>query len=199
MERVEAGDQRALEELMGRHRAMVRRFVQARLDAGLRARVDASDVVQETQLEVARRMRDYLRRRPMEFQVWLRKTAYENLIRLRRRHLGAERRAAGKELPLPDRSSLLLAKHVFGQDAPEQRLLGEELAECVRQALAQLDDLDREVLLLRTVDGLKNQEVAQVLSVEPGTASKRYGRALLRLRSLLLEHGVTEGGMTEGD
>jgi hypothetical protein len=37
------------------------------------------------------------------------------------------------------------------------------------------------------------------LSVEPGTASKRYGRALLRLRSLLLEHGVTEGGMTEGD
>jgi RNA polymerase sigma-70 factor (ECF subfamily) len=48
-----------------------------------------------------------------------------------------------------------------------------------------LADTDREVLLLRVFEGLSNQEVAQVLDLEPDAASKRYGRALLRLRQVL--------------
>ena len=52
--------------------------------AALRARVDPSDVVQEAQMEVVRRMDDYLKRRPMPFRLWLCKTAKERLLNLRR-------------------------------------------------------------------------------------------------------------------
>jgi RNA polymerase sigma-70 factor (ECF subfamily) len=63
----------------------------------------------------------------------------------------------------------------------------------VRQALARLSEADRDILLMRNSEGLTNQEVAQVLQVQPATASQRYGRALLRLRQLLLEGGLVEG------
>ena len=64
----------------------------------------------------------------------------------------------------------------------------------MREALATLDEIDREVLQLRAFEGLENDEVAQVLGLEPGTASKRYGRALLRLRQALAADSPPEGG-----
>jgi RNA polymerase sigma-70 factor (ECF subfamily) len=67
-----------------------------------------------------------------------------------------------------------------------------ELAERVRQGVAQLSDLDREIVLLRNFEGLSNQEAATVLDIEPATASQRYGRALLRLRRLLAGEGPHE-------
>jgi DNA-directed RNA polymerase specialized sigma24 family protein len=57
--RVKAGDPAALEQLLARERPFMRRVVEVRLDGRLRARLDPSDVVQEAQLEVARRLPDY--------------------------------------------------------------------------------------------------------------------------------------------
>ena len=51
----------------------------------------------------------------------------------------------------------------------------------------QLSEIEQEVLLMRTVEGLSNQEVAQILDIAPATASKRYGRALLGLRQTLAQ------------
>jgi len=67
-----------------------------------------------------------------------------------------------------------------------------ELVRRVRQAVAELDDDDREVLLMRNFEGLSNQEVAQVLAIDPAAASKRYGRALIRLQKLLSASGLEE-------
>src|SRR2546423_9372320 len=103
--RVRQGDAQALDDLIVRHRPMVRGFVELRLDARLNRRLDASDVVQEAQLEVARRIQDYLKREPMPFWLWLHRTTYENLIRLRRQHVEAERRSVAREVALPDQSS----------------------------------------------------------------------------------------------
>lgn len=58
--------------------------------------------------------------------------------------------------------------------------------------MSQLSELDQEILLLRSFEGLTNQEAAQVLGIEPVAASRRLGRALLRLRKLLQECGVRE-------
>jgi RNA polymerase sigma factor (sigma-70 family) len=58
--------------------------------------------------------------------------------------------------------------------------------------LAQLPEADREILLMRSFEGLSNQEIGCLLDLEPGAVSKRHGRALLRLRQLLLEGGLTE-------
>src|SRR5262245_58016694 len=97
LEAVRAGDRDAFERLFAQHRPDLRRFIERRLDAKLRARVDPSDVVQETQLEVFQRLADFLDRQPMSFSLWLRKTAYERLLKIRRHHVETGRRAVGRE------------------------------------------------------------------------------------------------------
>src|SRR5438874_3754176 len=105
LERLQAGDATAFDELCERHRPLLLEFLRHRFDPRLRARADPSDVVQEAQMEAHRRIGDYLARRPMPFHLWLRKTAYERLRMLERRHLGAGRRAAGREAVVPGASS----------------------------------------------------------------------------------------------
>ena len=107
LEQVRAGDRRALDRLLTGHRAYLLTVVELRLDRRMRARIDPSDVVQEAQLEASRRIEDYLRREPMPFHLWLRQTAYENLLRMRRQHVEAECRTVEREVPLPDGSSAL--------------------------------------------------------------------------------------------
>ncbi len=66
------------------------------------------------------------------------------------------------------------------------------MASIVRRALASLRPSDREVLLMRYVEDLSNEEMACLLELEPATVSKRHGRALLRLQQALLRFGVGE-------
>jgi RNA polymerase sigma-70 factor (ECF subfamily) len=193
LRRIHAGDRQAFEKLFARHRPYLRQVVDLRLDPKVRARVDPSDVVQETHLEAFRRLPDYLERRPMPFRLWLRKTAYERLLMLQRHHLQAQRRAVDREVALPDRSSVQLFRQLLAPGStPSQQLARAELARRVRQAVAQLAEIDREILLMRNLEGLSNHEVAQVLEIEPAAASQRYGRALLRLRKFLLAGGFSE-------
>jgi RNA polymerase sigma-70 factor (ECF subfamily) len=188
-----AGDRQAFERLFARYRDYLRQVVQLRLSPRLRPRVDPSDVVQETQLEAFRRLADYLEREPMPFRLWLRKTAQERLGMLQRQHLGAARRSVDREAALPDSSALQLAERLLAPGStPSQRLSRQEVVRQVQQTLLQLSAADHEILLMRNLEGLSNQEVAQVLGLEPATASQRYGRALLRLRNLLIAAGVME-------
>jgi RNA polymerase sigma-70 factor (ECF subfamily) len=192
LERIKAGDDRAFDALFARHREALRDFIDLRLDPRIRARVDPSDVVQETQLEAFHRLPDYLEREPMPFRVWLRKTAYERLLKVQRHHAAA-RRAVGREAILPNRSSMLLARHFFAAGAsPSQQLANRELARRVRDALAQLTDSDREILLMRNVEDLSYEEIACLLDLSVAAARKRYGRALLRLQKILSDEGLLE-------
>ena len=108
------------------------------------------------------------------------------MLSVRRRYLAAKGRALGREVPLPERSSLLLAKpFLAAESTPSQKLDQRELVHRVHKAVARLSEADQEILLLRTFEGLSNQEVACLLDLDPQTASKRYGRAVLRLQRLL--------------
>jgi RNA polymerase sigma-70 factor (ECF subfamily) len=193
LDEVRSGDKTAFERLFARHRPGLLEFVSRRLDPRVRARLDPSDIVQETQLEAYRRMDDYLERRPMPYHVWLRKTAYERLLKLRRHHVEAARRSVVREFGLPDRSSLLLARPFLDRrSSPSQQLARGDLTRRVRQALAELPERDREVLLMRIVDELPYREIGHILDLDPAAARKRHGRALLRLRQVLRDAGLLE-------
>lgn len=193
LDAVRAGDRQALDQLLEEHRAYLRSLVGLRLDPKLRARVDASDVVQEAQIEAVRRVENYLDRPALPFHLWLRQIAYDRLLMMRRQHVEAARRAVEREAPLPDESSLQLARFILADTpTPSEALVQHEMVGRIRRALVELSDDDREILLMRTLEGLSNQEVAQVLSLDPATASKRYGRALLRLRQMLKDEGLLE-------
>jgi RNA polymerase sigma-70 factor, ECF subfamily len=190
---IEDGDRQALERLLGRYRADLRAFVEMRIDPRMAARVDPSDVVQETQLEVVGRLKDYLRRRPMPFRLWVRKTAYERLIDLQRHHLRTARRSVGREVALPERSSLLLARPLLpGAGSPSQELMARELAAAAARAVKELPQTDREILLMRHAEAMPFEEIACLLDIEPVAARKRFGRALLRLQKLLSDQGLLE-------
>jgi RNA polymerase sigma-70 factor (ECF subfamily) len=181
------GDRQAFEQLLARYRPGLRAFIELRLGPDVRARVDPSDVVQEAQLEAFVRLGDYLERRPMPFHLWLRKTAYERLLKVQRHHAAAQR-SVNREVNLPDQSSILLAQRLRPQaPGPEQRLCQGEMVAQVHQALAQLSELDREVLLMRHIEELPYEDIGHVLGLGPATARKRYGRALLKLRKALFE------------
>jgi RNA polymerase sigma-70 factor, ECF subfamily len=182
----------AFDRLFTRHRNALRTAVSLRFDPALRGRLDPSDVVQDTQMEAFRRLPEYLERQPMPFHLWLRKMAYERLIMMRRKHLGAACRAVASELPLPEQSSVALAKNLLANDqSPSHQVEAAELAQRVRVALSRLPDHDREILLMRTFELLPYDDIACVLEIEPATARKRYGRALLRLHGLLAAEGIT--------
>jgi RNA polymerase sigma-70 factor (ECF subfamily) len=188
LEQARAGASGAVNRLLERHRAYLCRFVELRLDPQLQARVDPSDVVQEAQMEAVRRLDAYLGDAPMPFRLWLRQIAQDRLLMLRRHHLGTQRRSVTCEAALPDESSRTFARQLLADgSSPSTRLTAGEQAQRVRRAVAQLPEADREVVLLRNFEGLSNQEVAQLLQIQPATASQRYGRALLRLRKLLDE------------
>jgi RNA polymerase sigma-70 factor, ECF subfamily len=193
LQQARAGDRQGFEQLLAMHRPYLRRLVELRLDPRVRPRVDPSDVVQEAQIEAVRRLADYLRHSPMPFRLWLRQLAHDRLLMMHRRHVQAARRDVGREVALPEHSSLLLARQLLAAGStPSEKLDQQELARRVREAVAQLPEADREVLLMRTFEGLSFDEVGCLLGVDPDAARKRHGRALLRLHQLLSEGGLTE-------
>ncbi|HEX4591428.1 MAG TPA: sigma-70 family RNA polymerase sigma factor [Gemmataceae bacterium] len=184
-----AGDDSARGRLLDRHRDRLKRMVAVRADPRLAARVDSSDVVQEALTDAAHKLDRYLTARPLPFYPWLRKLALERLAQLHRRHVQAGRRSVTREearMDLSSRSAVELAERLFArQSGPHMRLQRAELQSRVRSALAALKDADRELLILRHLEGLPAKEIAAILGVSEGAVNTRHVRALQRLRELL--------------
>ena len=159
LDQARRGNRGAFEELFARHRGYLLRFIQMRLDPKLRRRVDPSDIVQEAHLEAVRRLDQYLKNSAMPFRLWLRQLAHDRLLKSRRQHLGTARRSLERELPIYEQSSNLLLQQLLDHGpSPSQNLNRKELAQRLREALAQLPDPDREVLL-RVVEGLPTKSI----------------------------------------
>jgi RNA polymerase sigma-70 factor (ECF subfamily) len=177
--------------LLDRHRARLRRMLTLRLDQRLQGRVDPSDILQEAYLEATQRLPDYLRQPDMPFYLWLRFLAGQRLLITHRRHLGTHQRDAGREVSLyrgamPGASSAALAARLLGRDArPSEVAVRAEIKLRLQDALNRMDPLDREVLALRHFEHLSNSEAARVLEIQEAAASKRYVRALKKLKEIL--------------
>jgi RNA polymerase sigma-70 factor (ECF subfamily) len=193
LQRAASGDHGALAALWERHRARLRQMVRLRLDRRLQGRVDPSDVLQEAYLDLAARLPDYARERPMPTYLWLRLVTGQRLAQVHRQHLGAAMRDAGREVSLyrgalPQASSASLAAQLLGRfTTASQAAVRAERQLQLQEALNGMEALDREILALRHFEGLSNGESAKILGLSKTAANNRYIRALGRLRDLL-EH-----------
>jgi RNA polymerase sigma-70 factor (ECF subfamily) len=191
LRRATAGDEAALGELFGCYRDRLRKMVRLRLDRRMHGRLDPSDVLQETFLDVARRFPEYAAAPAVSFYLWLRTLTGQRMIDLHRQHLGALMRDAGREVTLyhgalPQASSASLAEHLLaGLTSPTQAAVRAEMQLQLQEALNGMDPIDREVVVLRHFEELSNVEAAQVLGIDASAASKRYMRAIRRLKSIL--------------
>jgi RNA polymerase sigma-70 factor (ECF subfamily) len=186
LRRLRDGEIAALAELFDCYRSKLRQMLQLRMGTQLAVRLDPSDVLQEVYLDATRKIDSYLHDPRVSLFVWLRGLTFDRLLKLQRHHLGAQCRAADRELQLPERSSAALARQLLAPGVrPSTALLKAEIQDRVQQALNKLDHADREVILMRHFEEMSNNEVAEVLGLTVSGATMRHGRALSRLRQIL--------------
>jgi RNA polymerase sigma-70 factor (ECF subfamily) len=174
-------------------------MVAFRLDARLRGRIDAADVVQDAFVEASAHREAYFRSPTAPLFLWLRGVVSNKLLEVHRHHLGTRMRDATRELPFKawqgtDYTAALCA-HLIGRlTSPSVAAVRDEIKIRLAQALDMMDSTDREVLTLRHFEQLTNAEAAEVVGIQERAAAKRYLRALERLKIILSE---LPGGLSE--
>lgn len=189
LDRIAQGESTAVETLLARHRTRLRQMVKLRISPRIAARLDPSDIVQDTLAEAHRRLPEYAAERPIPFYPWLRRLAWDRLLQMHRHHIEARRRTVMREdfLPLSDNSEMLLAERLATASTPSDRLLKQEIGQRVRNAVAKLPDSDREVIVLKHLEELSFFDAAAVLEISASAIYSRYYRAIKRLHCLLNE------------
>jgi RNA polymerase sigma-70 factor (ECF subfamily) len=191
LDRVRDGDKAAINGLLARHREAIKRMIDRRMDRVVQHRVDASDIVQDVMLEANRRLGDYLANPTMPFQLWLRHMARDRLIDAHRRHRVAANRSVDREVSLPaggadDCSAGDIVAGIADRElTPAAAATWHELERRFAAAVEQLEDDDRQIVLLRHFEHLSTADAAAALGLSKPAAGMRYLRAMRRLRVLL--------------
>lgn len=190
IDRLRGGDQEALGPLFSLYRDRLCKMVEFRLDARLRGRVAASDVLQEAYIEAFKRLQHFQGDPDVPFFIWLRTVTFQRLIDVHRQHLEAQARNAAREVAINAGASFgasteRMAELMGDLTSPSQAVQRGEIIARLREVLDRLDPVDREVLALRHFEELSNREVAALLGIQTSAASKRYVRAIERLKDAL--------------
>ncbi len=171
----QAGDASALEELLTRHQAQVYRF-------GLRLcrdAEDAQDVVQETLLASVRNLKGF--RGASSFSTWLYTIARSFCIKKRRRRKHAPRVV----VPLESAEAQPALQIPDPGRSPDEQLHERQVAMALERAVDSLAPAQRQVLVLRDMDGLPAAEVAQILGLTVEAVKSRLHRARAAVRAAL--------------
>jgi RNA polymerase sigma-70 factor (ECF subfamily) len=190
------GDATVLGELFSRFRDRLQLLVRLRFDRRLQGKFDFSDVLQDVYVEAAQRFNDYLQKPDLPLYLWLRFLTLQRLLIVHRRHAGTRMRDIAREVSLyqgamPEASSAALAARLLGhRTTPSQAAMRAEMQIRLQDALNSLDATDREIIALRHFEELNNSEAAQVLGLSESGASRRYTKALLKLKDLLVSLGL---------
>lgn len=185
------GDKEAAAELFQVYRARLRKMVELRMHAKVRARIDASDVLQESLVEVIRQIGSFKdKQETMPVFTWMRLITGSQIKQFHRRHLGVEKRDAKREISLlksaPAASSIFLANQLAGQFTSVDRNLRKvDAAEKLEMVLNEMEPSDREIIAMRHFEELTTEEMAVELGLTRSGVLKRYGRALRRLTEVV--------------
>ena len=186
--KAKSGDLEALAALFHQYEDRLRRMVEIRMDPKLLGRIDPSDVLQEAYLDLVQRLPSFASRdEEMSMFVWMRLVTSEKLLQLRRQHVDAQKRSIGREVPIAantsDQSSSCLADHLDGHfSSAANKLIRQEMRQVLMNTLESMDEIDREIILVRALEELSNVEAAEVLGISQNGASNRFVRAMTRLK-----------------
>src|SRR5262249_14572025 len=149
------GDGQALAELFSNYRERLWRLVSFRLPPRLSGRVDAEDVLQESYLAAAARIKHFADNGTGSGFVWLPLIVLQTLTDIERQHFGAQMRDVHREVPLPaapwshGTSVSLAAQLLANLTSPSQAAIRGEMAVRLENALGSMNPIDREILALR--------------------------------------------------
>ncbi len=179
-------DASALGRLLELYRRYLKLLARLGLDRQLQGKLDPSDLVQETFLEAHRDFPQFRGTTEAEFLAWLRQILVGNMANQARRYLGTKGRDVRMERELAvhvDLSSRLLERGlVAAGPSPSQQASRREQAVLLAEMLGELPDDQREVIILRHLEGLTFPEVAARLDRTADSVKKLWARGLARLR-----------------
>ena len=168
-------------------------MIELRLDRRLRGRVDPSDVLQEAYIDLASRLESYGKNEDLPFYLWLRLVTGERLLKVHRQHLDAQMRDVRQEVNLNRRSvprtaSFSLAAGLMGHyTSAANKAIRTEMQIKLQEVLNDMDEVDREIIVLRNFEEMTNKETALALEISKTAASNRYVRAIRRLKKELAD------------
>ena len=163
----------------------------ARVEVGrrLQAKLDASDLVQETLLEAHRNFPKFRGSEEAQFLSWLRQIMAAGLANLLRRYYGTQARDVRLERELAtqlDQSSRLLDRGLIDkQSSPSQQIVRREQSVSLANALSKLPEEYREVLILRHIEGLSFPDIGHRMNRSVDSVEKLWVRGLARLRQVI--------------
>ena len=188
-DRVRSGDLTALAELFELYRPRLSRIVDARMDMRLRGRVDPTDILQETFLELSRKLPKFVDKvAGMSLFVWMRMVAVERTIVAYRHHLDVAARDVRREAAnaaMENSGGLLVDGLVARFSTIGRKAIREEMAETLQRTLQEMQPIDHEIITMRCFEELSNAEAAQSLGISENGASSRFVRAMTRLKTEL--------------
>ncbi len=164
-------------------------IAQSQLDRRIRRRVSPSDLVQETLLEAHRDFSDFRGLTSAEFIGWLRRILVHNLIRVTEKHLQADKRDVRREVYIHrfhasvEHSNSQLEHVLAGRfESPSKELGRHERMRLLADAIAELSDEKRQVIVLRHIEGLPFAEIASQMERTSGACRMLWLRAMDQLR-----------------
>jgi RNA polymerase sigma-70 factor (ECF subfamily) len=192
LSRAHAGSQEALGQLLDTCRRYLLLVANQELSPVLRAKVAPSDLVQETLLEAGRDFSRFQGSSEEDLLGWLRGILRNNLATIHR-HFEAGKRQASREVPLAETPVSELGHRILDPaDTPSQQALARERDEQMEQAMQQLPEHYRQVLVWHATDGLSFVQIADKLGNSPDAVRKLWGRAVEELaRRLETPHEST--------
>lgn len=191
IELARAGNRDALDQLFGLCRNYLQVVARVEVETSLRSKVDPSDVVQQTLLEAHRGFGRFQGTSEAEWMAWLRKILSHNAADFVRFWHGTEKRKLRREVRLngnSDRSSQPGLRDPAGSvETPSKLFVREERERLVADAVAQLPDDYREVILLRNLQRLPFDEVARRMGRSRPAVQMLWTRAIRKLQQMVPE------------
>lgn len=191
---VRVGDQPDLGRLLGLYSNYLKILAQSQLDRRIRHRISPSDVVQETMLEAHRDFASFRGTTDAELLSWLRRILVNNLMRVSEQHLQTGKRDVRREISLQHlRQSIECSNTKMEFDladkvvSPSSAADRQERLRLLADALAELPDDQRSVIVLRHIEGLPFNTIAVHLERTSGACRMLWLRAIDQLRSQLQE------------
>jgi RNA polymerase sigma-70 factor (ECF subfamily) len=179
-----AGDRSALNRLFALCRSYVHVIAQAQVGTWLQAKVDASDVVQQSLLDAYQGFDRFKGTTSSEWLAWLRRIVANNVADCVQHYQGVAKRRVGLEVPLQDAWGNVIDISATGE-SPSQELLRKEDELLLADALTRLPPDQRNVIVMRNLQRLPFEEVARRMGRTRPATQMLWLRAIRKLRELL--------------
>jgi len=177
IDRARSGDTAALGELLDQHRDRLVAVARQQLAGRAGARLDASDVVQQTCLSVHRKIAEFDGADAAQFAAWLARIHEHNIANAMRDQFQAQKRAVHREVQLPEGSDLRA-----DQSSPSGRAIRAEEAARLARAMELLAEDERLVLRMRYEEGRKLAEICEATGLTKDALVWMMKRAMSKLR-----------------